>query len=63
MPDSKSEDEREAETSALIARLLDPNDVYDAHHGTDRSPESLAWVESHDPETFARVTQKIAEGK
>lgn len=28
--------EREAEVAALIARLNDDNDPYDAHHGDDR---------------------------
>lgn len=59
---AKSEAEREAEVEALTARLVDPDDSYDAHHGSDRSPESLAWLEVNDPETFARVTKKIAEG-
>ena len=58
----KTEAEREAEVAALTARLVDPEDKYDAHHGTDRSPESLAWVKENDPETFARVTKKIEEG-
>ena len=62
MPES-TEEEREAEVAALTARLIDPNDKYDAHHGTDRSDDSLAWVKEHDPETFERVTKKIAEGK
>jgi hypothetical protein len=58
----KTEAEREVEVAALTARLLDSDDEYDAHHGTDRSPESLAWIEENDPETFARVTKKIKEG-
>ena len=53
--------EREAEVAALIARAKDPNDPYDAHHGTDRSPESLEWARVHDPETFARVTAKMQQ--
>lgn len=57
-----AEAEREAEVAALAARLLDPNDNYDAHHGSDRSPESLAWLKENDPETYARVTKKIEEG-
>jgi len=59
----KTEADREAEVGALIARAIDPSDVYDGHHGTDRSPESLAFVKNHDPVTYARVTQKIKEGK
>lgn len=53
--------EREAEVAALCARAQDPADPYDGHHGTDRSPESLAWAKEHDPETYARVTAKMAE--
>ena len=58
----KTEAEREAEVAALTARLVDPNDVYDAHHGTDRSEDSLAFIKENDPKTFARVTKKIEEG-
>ena len=54
--------EREAEVEALIARAQDPDDVYDGHHGTDRSPESLEWARLNDPETYARVTSKIERG-
>lgn len=53
-------EEREAEVAALIARAQDPDDPYDGHHGTDRSPESLEWARVHDPETYARVTAKMA---
>lgn len=52
---------RISETRALIARCKDPDDPYDAHHGTDRSPESLDLAQDHDPETFARVTAKMQE--
>jgi hypothetical protein len=55
--------EREAEVAALIARALDPEDSYDGHHGTDRSPESLEWLRVNDPATYARVTLKIAMGE
>lgn len=55
--------EREAEVEALIAKAKDPNDPYDAHHGTDRSEESLAWAKEHDPETYERVIGKIERGE
>jgi hypothetical protein len=55
----KTQAERAAEVAVLIARAQDPDDPYDAHHGTDRSPESLEWAKVHDPETYARVTAKM----
>lgn len=55
--------EREAEVQALIARALDPDDPYDGHHGTDRSPESLEWARVNDPDTYARVMAKIERGE
>lgn len=55
--------EREAEVQALIARALDPDDPYDGHHGTDRSPESLEWARVNDPDTYARVMAKIDRGE
>ncbi len=55
--------EREAEVEALLARYNDPNDPYDAHHGTDRSEESLEWAKEHDPEAYARVMGKIERGE
>lgn len=59
---NKTEAQREAEVAALAAKLVDPEDSYDAHHGTDRSPESLEWLAKNDIETFNRVTKKIEEG-
>ncbi len=53
---------RQAQVDALVARLLDPDDEYDAHHGTDRSPESLALAREQDPATYARVLGKIERG-
>jgi len=55
--------EREAEVQARIARALDPDDPYDGHHGTDRSPESLEWARVNDPDTYARVMAKIERGE
>ena len=52
---------REAEVTELIRRAKDPTDPYDAHHGTDRSPESLEWARVNDPETFERVTAKMTQ--
>lgn len=57
-----SEEAREAEVAALIARAIDPNDPYDGHHGTDRSSDSLEWLKTNDPETYSRVQKKIEEG-
>lgn len=54
-------EQREAEVAILIARAIDPEDPYDGHHGTDRSPESLEWARQHDPETYARVTAKMQQ--
>ena len=54
---------REAEVRELMQRAQDPNDPYDGHHGTDRSPESLAWAKEHDPETYARVVGKMERGE
>ena len=51
---------RQAETDALIARALDPDDEYDGHHGTDRSADSLAWLRDHDPVNYERILAKIA---
>lgn len=59
---ASTEEEREAEVAALIARLLDPNDSYDAHHGTDRSADALAWTKENNPEAYARVQKKMQEG-
>jgi len=53
--------QREAEVAVLIDRALDPADPYDAHHGTDRSPESLEWARVNDPVTFERVSAKMRE--
>lgn len=55
-----TQEEREAEVEALMARLLDENDPYDAHHGTDRSEDSLQWLSENDPETYVRILGKIA---
>jgi hypothetical protein len=60
---SKTQEEREAEVDALIARAKDPDDPYDGHHGTDRSPESLEWARVNDPATFERVMGKIERGE
>ncbi len=56
-----TQQEREAEVAALIERAIDPADPYDAHHGTDRSPESLEWARVNDPEAYARVMSKMQE--
>lgn len=53
--------ERESEVAELMLRAQDPLDPYDAHHGTDRSPESLEWAKEHDPETYARVVAKMQD--
>lgn len=52
--------EREAEVAALIERAKDPNDPYDGHHGTDRSPEALEHARAHNPEAYERVVAKMA---
>lgn len=56
----KAREEREAEVQALMARLLDENDPYDAHHGTDRSEDSLEWLRENDPANYVRILGKIA---
>lgn len=55
--------DREAEVAELMRRAQDPDDSYDGHHGTDRSPESLAWAAEHDHETFKRVMAKMDRGE
>lgn len=57
-----TQEEREAEVAALIARAKDPDDEYDAHHGTDRSEDSLAWLEANDPANYSRILRKIMAG-
>lgn len=59
----RTQAEREAEVAELIGRAQDPSDIYDGHHGTDRSPESLARLKDNDPETYARVMGKIERGE
>ena len=56
----KTQEEREAEVAALIERALDENDPYDAHHGTDRSEDSLEWLRENDQENYVRILGKIA---
>lgn len=56
-------EEREAEVAALIARAQDPDDEYDGHHGTDRSEDSLAWLQANDPANYSRILAKIAAGQ
>jgi hypothetical protein len=58
---SSTREEREAEVAELCRRAQDPDDEYDGHHGTDRSPESLEWARVNDPETFARVAAKMVQ--
>lgn len=53
---SETVEQRQAQVDALTALAADPTDGYDAHHGTDRSPESLA---SLDPANRARIEAKI----
>ena len=52
---------REAEVAELMRRAQDPDDPYDGHHGTDRSPESLEWAQVNDPATFERMTAKLQQ--
>lgn len=59
----KTIDEREAEVDALMARAQDPADEYDGHHGSDRSPDSLRWMQANDPTSYARVMGKIKAGQ
>lgn len=62
-PNDKTIDEREAEVAALMARAQDQTDEYDGHHGSDRSPDSLRWMERNDPISYARVMAKIKAGQ
>lgn len=52
--------ERQARVDELCARAQDPDDVYDGHHGTDRSGDSLAWLRDNDPVNYERILVKIA---
>lgn len=54
--------EREAEVAALIARLEDENDPYDAHHGNDRSEESLEHARVHNEPLYLHITKNIETG-
>lgn len=54
-----TQEEREAEVAALIARALDPEDGYDGHHGNDRSEASLEYARQHNPELAERIENKI----
>lgn len=58
-PNMSTQQEREAEIAALIARAQDPDDAYDGHHGTDRSEDSLEYARIHDPELAKRIEDKI----
>lgn len=51
---------RQAQVDELCARAQDPDDVYDGHHGTDRSGDSLAWLRDNDPVNYERILGKIA---
>lgn len=57
-----TQQEREAEVEALMARAQDPNDPYDGHHGNDRSEASLEYARQNNPELAARIEHKIATG-
>lgn len=54
-----TQEEREAEVAALIARALDPQDAYDGHHGNDRSGDSVEYARIHNPELAIRIEDKI----
>ena len=52
-------EQRQAQVRALAELAADPSDEYDAHHGTDRSYESLEHLAATDTARFERVMQKI----
>lgn len=55
-----TQEDRELEVAALMARAQDPDDPYDGHHGTDRSEDSLGWLRENDPANYLRILAKIA---
>lgn len=58
-----TQEEREAETAALITRAFDPNDEYDGHHGNDRSEESIQTAKDRgDYELAAKIEEKVRTG-
>lgn len=58
---SKTQEEREAEVAALIEALKNPDDPYDAHHGNDRSEESLLYAKIHNPPLYEHILKNIEE--
>lgn len=60
---SDTMEQRQAQVDALAALAEDPTDRYDAHHGTDRSDASLAFLAATDPAEHARILRKIEEAK
>jgi len=54
-----TQSEREAEVVVLMGRLLDPADDYDAHHGNDRSDESLEYAKTHNEPLYLHILSKI----
>lgn len=55
----KTKKQRAALTAALIARALDPDDLYDGHHGNDRSEASLEHARQNNPDLAARIQHNI----
>lgn len=55
-------DARLAAVNELVERAQDESDEYDGHHGSDRSEESLAYADVHDPATAERIRRKIEMG-
>lgn len=55
--------ERQAQVDALILLAEASEHPYDAHHGTDRSVDSLEMLKALEPAEFERISQKIEAGR
>lgn len=58
VPD-EAELDRAAEVEYLLSKLNDPKDDYDAHHGADRSEDSLDYAIAHNPAVAEKIRSRI----
>lgn len=56
---SDTPEQRQAQVDALIALAEDPTHPYDAHHGTDRSADSLEHLRATNPAEYERILRKM----
>lgn len=57
-----TQEDREAEVAELYRKLFDPDDPYDAHHGNDRSDESLEYAKVHNEPLYLHILKNIETG-